>query len=55
MCENKNVLAMYDVRGKQEFIFRTNRLKEIAGGSAVIRDIYNDYLYPASGKLGNGD
>ncbi|MBQ9443442.1 MAG: hypothetical protein IJU43_03990 [Lachnospiraceae bacterium] len=55
MCENKNVLVMYDVRGKQEFIFRTNRLKEIAGGSAVIRDIYNDYLYPASGKLGNGD
>ncbi|MBO6206364.1 MAG: hypothetical protein J6O73_05435 [Lachnospiraceae bacterium] len=51
MEHNKYVLAMYDIRGKQEFIFRTNKLKEIAGGSAVIRDLYKDYLYPASGKL----
>ncbi len=55
MEQHKYVLAMYDIRGKQEFIFRTNRLKEIAGGSAVIRDLYNDYLYPASGNLANGD
>ena len=54
LVNNGYVLAMYDIRGKQEFIFRTNRLKEIAGGSAVIRDLYNDYLYPAAGKLDNG-
>lgn len=41
---DKYVLAMYDVRGKQEFIFRTNRLQEIVGASWIIRDIYNDYL-----------
>ncbi len=54
MCE-KYVLAMYDIRGKQEFIFRTNKLKEIAGGSAVIRDLYKDYLFPVSGKTENGN
>lgn len=40
------VLAMYDVRGKQDFIFRTNKLKEIVGGSWIIRDVFKDYLYP---------
>jgi len=46
--ENKMVLAMYDVRGKQEFIFRTNKLQEIVGGSWIIRDIFEDYLYEAA-------
>lgn len=40
------VLAMYDVRGKQDFIFRTGRIKEIVGGSKIIEDIFEDYLYP---------
>ena len=43
--DNKKVLAMYDIRGKQAFIFRTNKLKEIVGGSWIIRDLFNDYLY----------
>lgn len=42
------VLAMYDVREKQDFIFRTNKLKEIVGGSWVIRDCFEDYLYPVA-------
>lgn len=47
MEEKSNyVLAMYDVRGKQEFIFRNPSIKEIVGGSAIIRDIFKDYLYP---------
>ena len=49
MCSMKEyspVLAMYDVRGKQDFIFRTNKLKEIVGGSWIIRDVFKDYLYP---------
>lgn len=47
MDEKPNyALAMYDVRGKQEFIFRSPHIKEIVGGSAIIRDIFKDYLYP---------
>lgn len=45
---SKYVLAMYDIRGKQEFIFRSNRIKEIIGGSCIIRDCFEDYLYPVS-------
>ena len=40
------VLAMYYVRGKQDFIFRTGRIKEIVGGSKIIEDVFKDYLYP---------
>ena len=50
--EKDYVLAMYDVRGKQEFIFRTNRLREIVGGSWLIRDIYEDYLYESADAVG---
>lgn len=49
---SKYVLAMYDVRGKQEFIYRSNSLKEIVGGSWIIRDIYDDYLL---GKSNDGE
>ena len=38
------VLALYDVKGKQEFIFRTDKIKEIIGGSLIIRDVFYDYL-----------
>lgn len=48
---NKYVLAMYDVRGKQEFIFRTNKIKEMVGGSLLIRDLFSDYLYPAAEQV----
>lgn len=46
--ETNYVLAMYDVRGKQEYIFRKNKIKEIVGGSCIIRDCFQDYLYPAA-------
>ncbi len=39
------VLARFDVRGKQEFIFRSNRIKTIQGGSSTIEDIFDEYLY----------
>ena len=45
---------MYDIRGKQEFIFRSNRMKEIIGGSCIIRDCFDDYLYPEAEKYGKG-
>lgn len=52
--KSEYVLAMYDVRGKQEFIFRNPQIKQIVGGSAIIRDIFQDYLYPqAEGYLGS--
>lgn len=47
---NNYVLAMYDVRGKQDYIFSGNKLKEIVGGSLVIRDIFKDELFPAAEK-----
>lgn len=46
--EEKYVLAMYDVRGKQEYIFRGGKLKEIIGGSCIIRDCFRKYLYAAA-------
>lgn len=48
MKESKYVLAMYDIRGKQEYIFRTNKLKEIVGASCIVRDCFKDYLFPAA-------
>lgn len=55
MDENYSpVLAMYDIRGKQEFIFRNQHIKEIIGGSAIIRDCYADYLKPCAEKYGKG-
>lgn len=36
---NKPVLAMYDVRGIQSYIFRTNRVQEIMGASRIVENI----------------
>ena len=38
------VLAMYDVRGIQKFIFRTNKVKEIMGASRLVENIIYDTL-----------
>lgn len=51
--ENKYVLAMHDVRAKQKFIYRSERLKEIIGGSGIIRDVFDDYLYDAAKEVRN--
>ena len=53
MSDSKYVLAMYDVRGKQEFIFRTNKLQEIVGASWLIRDVFKDYLFPVADGYDN--
>ena len=47
MQEGKNsgkILAMYDVRGIQNFIFRTNKVKEIMGASRIVEDIIESAL-----------
>ncbi len=42
------ILAMYDIRGKQDYIYKSNKIKEIVGGSYIIRDCFDDCLFPAA-------
>lgn len=49
----KYVLAMYDVRGKQNFIYRSTHIKEIIGGSDIIRTIFQQELYSAAKEYRN--
>ena len=42
--KTKEVLAMYDVRGIQNYIFHTNRIKEIIGASSIVDNIITDAL-----------
>lgn len=37
--ENKPVIAIYDVRGIQDYIFRTNKVKEIVGASLIVDNL----------------
>lgn len=53
MVSNNYILAMYDIRSKQSFIYRSSAIKEIAGGSLLIRDCFKDYLYPAAERISN--
>ena len=38
------VLALYGFRGKQEFIYRTNRMKEITGASELLASMFERFL-----------
>jgi len=38
------VLAMYDFAAKQNFIYKTNKIKEIVGASQLIKDAFNDFF-----------
>ena len=40
----QQVLAMYDVRGIQSYIFKSNAAKEIVGASALVEKIITDGL-----------
>ena len=50
----QQVLAMYDVRGIQSYIFKSNAAKEIVGASALVEKIITDGLqaYVDSQKAG---
>ena len=37
--ENKSVIAIYDVRGIQDYIFRTSKVKEIVGASLIVDNL----------------
>jgi len=41
---NVPVIAIYDVRGIQAYIFRTNKLREIEGASMIVNNIFIDSL-----------
>ena len=46
--DNKGyVLALYDFRSKQEYIYRTNKIREISGASMLLTDIYKDFASEA--------
>lgn len=45
---NIPVLAMYDVRGIQRYIFSTNRVRDIIGASNLVENILQDGLAAAS-------
>lgn len=44
---SKPVLAIYDIRGIQNYIFRTNRIKEIIGASNIVQDLFETILREA--------
>lgn len=45
------VLAMYDVRGIQAYIFRTNKVKDIIGASTLVDNIIQKAFREAVGKV----
>ena len=42
-----NILALYDLRSKQEYIYRTNKIREISGGSALLSKVYDLFIEKA--------
>lgn len=40
----QKVLALYDFASKQEFIYRTSKIKEISGASALLANLYKDFI-----------
>ena len=51
MGQEKYILAMYDILGKQDYIYKSSKIKEIAGGSYIIRDCFADCLFPAAKEV----
>lgn len=48
MDNNKYVIAMYDIRGIQNYIFKTTKLKDAIGASAIVEDIIEDAILEAT-------
>ena len=45
-----NRLALYDLRSKQEYIYRTNKIREISGGSALLSKMYDKFIEKAKNE-----
>ena len=43
---------MYDVRGIQDYIFRTSKMKDAIGASSIVEGLFDDALKQSSSKLG---
>lgn len=48
---NEKVLAMYDVRGIQNYIFKTEKVKDAIGASAIVENIIEEALEDAVQKM----
>jgi hypothetical protein len=46
------VLALYDFSAKQKYIYKTNKVKEIIGGDAIIGGAFEMFLRRLCGELG---
>ena len=46
----QKVLALYDFASKQEFIYRTNKIKEISGASVLLAKLYKKFVELANRK-----
>lgn len=44
MAGTKNILALYDCRSKQEYIYRTDRVQEITGASELLSSLFKDFF-----------
>ena len=50
--EQNKVLAMYDVRRIQQYVFRTPKIKDAVGASAIVENIITDALKYAVKEMG---
>ena len=48
---SERVLVMYDIRGIQNYIFRTAKVKDAIGASAIVEDIIEDAMQDAVEKV----
>ncbi len=47
------ITAIYDCRSKQEYIYRTNKIREISGASKLLSNVYGILINQTSLKINN--
>lgn len=47
MMDKKVFMAMYDVKGIQNYVFKTNKIKEVIGASLIIDELIIDVFFDA--------
>lgn len=56
---DKEYFVIYDIRGIQKYIYKTNRIKEISGASIIVRNLLDelitDYFYGKDFKIVEND
>lgn len=55
IMDNNYVLAMYDVCGIQNYIFKTTKLKDAIGASYIIENIIEDALMEGAKRISNSE